>query len=65
MITYVYRLLYINLMVTKNQKSIIDTHTPKRKESKYNTKDSRQITREESKKRRQGKNELQKQPTNN
>ena len=45
-------LLYMNLMVTANQKSIIDTHTQKRKESKHNTKDSHQITREKSKRRR-------------
>ena len=34
-------------MVTVNQKSIIDTHTKKKKEFKHNTKDSYQITREE------------------
>ena len=34
-------MLYINLMVTTNQKSVIDTQK-KRKESKYNTKDSHQ-----------------------
>ena len=47
-----YRLLYINLLVATNQKSIIDTHTKKRKESKHNTKDRHQITREESKRKR-------------
>ena len=39
-------------MVTTNQKSIIDTQTHKRKDSKHNTLDSHQITREESKRRR-------------
>ena len=33
------------------QKSIIDIHTNKKKESKHNTKDNHQITREEKKKR--------------
>ena len=34
-------------MVTTNQVSIIDIHTKKKKESKHNTKDSHQITREQ------------------
>ena len=51
-ITQIYKLLNINLMVITNQKSIIDTHRQKRKECKHNTKDSHQITREESKRRR-------------
>ena len=47
-------------MVTTNQKSIIDIHTKKEKESQHNTKDSHQITREENKtgkrkKRKRGK----------
>ena len=46
---YIYRLLYKNLMVTTNQKSIIDIHTKKEEESKHNTKDSHQITREQKK----------------
>lgn len=41
-----------NLMVTIHQKLIIDTTKIKGKESKYNTKEIHQITREESKKRR-------------
>ena len=45
------KLLYINLIVTTNQKSIIDTHTKKRKESKHNTEDSDNITREENKRK--------------
>ena len=32
-IMYLYKLLYQNLMVTTNQKSIIDIHTKKKKES--------------------------------
>ena len=44
--------LYIHLMVITNQKSIIGTHTKKRKESKRNTEVSHQVTREESKIRR-------------
>ena len=41
----------MNLMVTKTQKSIIDT-PEKDKKSKHNTQDSYQITREESKRRK-------------
>ena len=52
---YIERLLYINLPVTTNQKSIIDTHTGRRKEFKHNTKDSHQITREENKRRKEQK----------
>ena len=51
-------------MVTTNQKSIIDTHTKKRKGSKHSTKDSHKITREENR-RRWNKKELQKQPPSN
>ena len=40
-------------MVTANQKSTIDTHTNKKKQSKHNTKDSNQTTREGKKKDRQ------------
>ena len=50
-------------MVTTNQTSIIDTHTKMRKESKYNTKDNHQITREQ--KKRKGTKKLQKQPPQN
>ena len=42
----------MNLMITINQKSIIDTQK-KRKESKHNTKDNHQITREENKRKKQ------------
>ena len=54
-ILYIYRLLYQNLMVTTNQKSTIDTHTQKKKESKHNTKVNHQITREENKRVREEK----------
>ena len=47
-------MLYKNLIIAANQKSIIDIHTNKKKEPKHNTKDSHQKTREE-KKRRKGK----------
>ena len=49
-IIYIYRLLYQDLMVITNQKSITDIHTKKKKESKHNTKDI-QITNEENKRR--------------
>ena len=51
-------------MITAKQKSIIDRHTKKKKESKQNTKDSHKIRREENK-RRKGKKDLQKQIQNN
>lgn len=41
--------LHTCLMVTKRQKSMIDTQTKKRNESKYNTEDSHQIKTEDSK----------------
>ena len=47
------RLLYWNFMATTNQKSTIDTHTQKEKESKHNTKYSHQITRGQNKKGRE------------
>ena len=36
-------------MAITNQKSVIDIHTKKKKESKHNTKNSYQIIREENK----------------
>ena len=65
---YIYNLLYINPMVNTHQKTIIDTHTQreKRKESKYNAKDSHQITRGESKRRKEQQfKKLQRQSQNN
>ena len=55
-------LLYMNLMVTTNQKRIIDTRTQKRMECKNNSKNNHQITREESKRRKKEQKRLQKQP---
>ena len=42
-------------MGTTNQKSTIDTHTKKKKQSKHNSKDSYQITREKNKRGREEK----------
>ena len=50
---YIYRLLYQNFRVTASQKSMIDTHTDKKKQFKYNTKDSHQTTKEENKNQRE------------
>ena len=41
---------YQNRMVTRNQKTAIDTHINKKKQSIYNFKDSHHTTREERKK---------------
>ena len=38
-------------MVTENQKSTTDKHMYKKKQSKHNTKDSHQTTREQNKRR--------------
>ena len=43
-ILYMYRLQYQKFRATSNQKSTIDTHTNKKKQLKYNTKDSHQST---------------------
>ena len=49
-----YILLSKNLMVNTSQKSIIVIHTQKeKKESKHNTKDGHQITREDNKRRKE------------
>ena len=50
----------MNLMVITNQKSTIDTNIKQKKEFKHNTKDSHQITKEDSKRRNEQKG-LQKQ----
>ena len=42
-------------MGTTNQKSTIDTHTKKKKQTKHSTKDRHQIIREENKKGREEK----------
>ena len=44
--------LFINIIVTTSQQSVMDTYTQKRKESKHNTKDSQQITGEERNKKK-------------
>lgn len=46
---YIHRLLYKNFRATINQKCAIDTHTNKKNQLRYNTKDSHQTTREENK----------------
>ena len=49
-------------MVTTNQKSVVDKHTKKRKEFKHNTKDSHQIRREGSKRRKEQKSTIKTTP---
>ena len=44
----IYILLYINILVTRNNKSIVDIHREK-EDSTYNTKNSHQIAKEERK----------------
>ena len=56
---HVYRLLYQYLMLTTNQKYAINTHPSEKKQSKHNTKDGHQTTREQ--KRKERKKDLQKQ----
>ena len=51
---YICRLLYQNLMETANKKSTIDIPTKKKKESKHNTKEGHQTTKE-NKRGREGK----------
>ena len=48
-----HKMLYVNLMVTTNQKPVIDMQKIKRKESKYITKEGQQIMRQESKRRKE------------
>ena len=50
--SYIYRLLYVNYMVSTKQKLTADTQKIMRKESKHNTKEQHQTTREWSKRRR-------------
>ena len=59
-ISYIHKLLYQNFRVTENQKSTIDIHTNNKNQLKYNTKESDQTRRGESKRRREEK-EQQKQ----
>ena len=50
-ISYIYKLLYQNFMVTANPRSTIDTCMNKKKQSKDNTKDSLQTKKEKNKRR--------------
>ena len=52
---YIYRLLHQNFRVTAHQKSITDTQTNKKRQLKYNTKNSHQTRRGENKRRREEK----------
>ena len=52
---FIHRRLCQNFMIVTNQKSTIDTHAKKKKESKHNTKFNHQITREENKRGREEK----------
>ena len=52
---YIFTILCQNFRVTANQKSTRDTHTNKKNQFKYNTKDSHQTTRGENKRRREEK----------
>ena len=53
--THTHRLLYQNFMATANQKFTTDTHTNKKNQLKYTTKDSHQTTRGKNKRRREEK----------
>ena len=48
---YMHKMSYINLMVTTNQKLVIDMQRIKRKESKFITKVSQKTMREETKRK--------------
>ena len=52
-ILYIYIDSYIKTSEIAIQKSTIDTHTNKKNQLKYNTKDSHQTTRGENKRRRE------------
>ena len=54
---YIYIYSYQNFRVTANQKPAVDTHTNKKNQLKYNTKDSHQAMRGENKRRREEKRE--------
>ena len=51
MIVCIYKFLYQNFMVTVKQKSTIDTHPIKKKQSKHNTKNNHQTTRKDNRKK--------------
>ena len=50
-ILYIDRLLFQNFMINANQNSTIDTHINKKKQSKHNTNESHQTTKEENERR--------------
>ena len=50
-ISFIYKLLHQNFIITANQKSTIDTQTNKKNHLKYNTEDSHQTRRGENKRR--------------
>ena len=56
--------MYVCIMVTTNQKYIVNTHTQKRNESKYNIKDSHQIKGKRAKEEEMNKKDLQPQTIN-
>ena len=49
------QILYINQMVTTNQKTVIDVQKIKNKESKYITKENQQIIKEKKRRKDQRK----------
>ena len=51
-ISHIYIDSYQNFRITANPKSTIDTHTNKKNQRKYDTKESHQTTRGENKRRR-------------
>ena len=60
---YLYRSIYVNLVITLNQKSTVDTQKIKRKEPKHNIKENNQV-KGKGPSKEEG-NKLQKQPENN
>ena len=58
-ILHTYKWLYQNTAGTTNQKTIMDTHIKKKKQSKHNTKDGQQITKEDNKRGRKGRTKTQ------
>ena len=56
---YIHRIIYVNPLVTINQKTTIDTQKLEKQEHKHTTKGSHQIIREEKK---EGKTENYKKP---
>ena len=52
---YMHKMLFINLMVTTNQKPVINIQKIKRKESKYITKESQQNMKKSKRKNNQRK----------